>query len=240
MAASPTRWCSATSRRGRTCAGCRAIALPSLEALRELSLATARIVNPEVRGGRRRDQHRRAAGGRGARLPGRGRGADGAADGRSVPAGRRRGWWTRCREGSTVERAEALSAGAGLHHQPRLAHRGAGADGDGRGGRRCAGAASACPTPATARRPRASRRRSRGCRRRSTGSALQRAAAAGGGAQRGRLRALGSRGEAQPGGGSGSSPGCRSRGRWSPPTRCRSTRPRRCGRRRRRTPAGRS
>ena len=62
--------------------------LPTLEALRDLSLTMARMVNPDVAvvgvsintAGCRR---------RGARLPRRGRGAPGAAGGRSVPPGRR-------------------------------------------------------------------------------------------------------------------------------------------------------
>ena len=63
-------------------------ALPSLEALRDLSLAMARMVNPEVARHRRLDQHRRPWRGGGAGAPRRDRGADGAADGRSLPPGR--------------------------------------------------------------------------------------------------------------------------------------------------------
>jgi hypothetical protein len=43
----PDALCSATSRRVRTCAACR-LQAASLEALRELSLSMARMVNPDV------------------------------------------------------------------------------------------------------------------------------------------------------------------------------------------------
>ena len=119
----------------------------------------------------------------------------------------------------------ALADPRHLHHQPRHARprptwwwsssREGGAS----------GAASACPIRATARARPACWREIEALRAGHRGGAdraeLQAAHAAGRRAQRARLRALGPRGQADAASRSGSSPACRSRSRWSPPTRSR-------------------
>ncbi len=136
--------------------------------------------------------------------------------------------------------AGRVQAGAGLHHQPRLADRGAGADRADRGRRRIGAGANACPMRAMARRWTASRRRSRRCRgdldrdrladllpagaaRNAVDCALWDLEAKRAGKRVWELAGTGRAGAAR-----------------SPPIPCRWTRPRRCGRRRRRTPIGRS
>ena len=82
----------------RTCAACRDYPLPSLEALRDLALTMARIVNPEVRRHRRLDQHRRPRRARGARRTSP-RSRPGSACPPSIPSARApAGWWTRWHE----------------------------------------------------------------------------------------------------------------------------------------------
>ena len=59
--------------------------VPTLEQLRDTALPMARVANPALSGDGRVDQHQSAGRRRGARLSGRGRGADGAACDGSVP-----------------------------------------------------------------------------------------------------------------------------------------------------------
>ena len=205
--------------------------LPTLEALRDLSLTMAAMVNPDVTRHRHLDQHRGDAEGRGARLPRRGRGADGAADGRSVPAGRGAAGGRAANEAERPAPTPSRSRGRSRSAAARAPRRGcltvtledAGYVGRGE----CVPYARYGETPESVAAA------IEGAARALDRLALQDLLPPGRGAQRGRLRALGPRGEAERPAGLAARRACRSRGRRSPRSRCRSTRRRRCAPRRR-------